>query len=166
MRGLSKQIAKRSKLILVIAILLLVPSAIGFLNTDINYDILSYLPDNLSTTQAEKILKDEFDCGSLAMLIVENMEDKDVSKLKEKLTKVEGVKDVLWVDDVVDLSVPRELLPKDVTDLLYTENSTLMVIKLEEGSAALKTLNAVEKIRKVTGKQAFLSGMASIIKRH
>lgn len=83
MRGLSKQIAKRSKLILVIAILLLVPSAIGFLNTDINYDILSYLPDNLSTTQAEKILKDEFDCGSLAMLIVENMEDKDVAKLKE-----------------------------------------------------------------------------------
>lgn len=164
MRGLSKQIAKRSKLILVIAILLLVPSAIGFLNTDINYDILSYLPDNLSTTQAEKILKDEFDCGSLAMLIVENMEDKDVSKLKEKLTKVEGVKDVLWVDDVVDLSVPRELLPKDVTDLLYTENSTLMVIKLEEGSAALKTLNAVEEIRTVTGKQAFLSGMASIIK--
>ncbi|MFR3498665.1 MAG: efflux RND transporter permease subunit, partial [Paraclostridium bifermentans] len=164
MRGLSKQIAKRSKLILVIAILLLVPSAIGFLNTDINYDILSYLPDNLSTTQAEKILKDEFDCGSLAMLIVENMEDKDVAKLKEKLTKVEGVKDVLWVDDVVDLSVPRELLPKDVTDLLYTENSTLMVIKLEEGSAALKTLNAVEEIRKVTGKQAFLSGMASIIK--
>ncbi|MDO7203391.1 hypothetical protein Q5M85_03275 [Paraclostridium bifermentans] len=100
------------------------------------------------------------------MLIVENMEDKDVAKLKEKLTKVEGVKDVLWVDDVVDLSVPRELLPKDVTDLLYTENSTLMVIKLEEGSAALKTLNAVEEIRKVTGKQAFLSGMASIIKRH
>ncbi|OXX82722.1 antibiotic ABC transporter permease [Paraclostridium benzoelyticum] len=164
MRGLSKQIAKRNKLILLIAILLLVPSAIGFLNTDINYDILSYLPDNLSTTQAERILKDEFDCGSLAMLIVENMEDKDVSKLKEKLTKVEGVKDVLWVDDAVDLSVPRELLPKDVTDLLYTENSTLMVIKLEEGSAALKTLNAVEEIRKVTGKQAFLSGMASIIK--
>ena len=164
MRGLSKQIAKKSKLILVIAILLLIPSAIGFINTDINYDILSYLPDNLSTTKAEKILKEKFDCGSLAMLIVENMEDKDVSKLKEKLAKVEGVKDVLWVDDIVDLSVPKEFLPKNVTDLAYSKNSTLMVIKLEEGSAALKTLNAIEKIRKITGKQAFLSGMASIIK--
>ncbi|MEG0873644.1 MAG: hypothetical protein RSG48_06840 [Clostridia bacterium] len=88
MRGLSKQIAKKSKLILVVAILLLIPSAIGFLKTDINYDILSYLPQDLSTTQSEKILKDDFDCGSLAMLIVENMQDKDVSKLKEKLIPV------------------------------------------------------------------------------
>ena len=164
MRGLSKQIAKKSKLILIISILLLIPSAIGFLKTDINYDILSYLPNDLSTTQAEEILKDNFDCGSLAMLIIENMKDKDVSKLKEKLTTVEGVNDVLWIDDFLDLSVPKEMLPKDIKDLLYTENSTLMVIKLEEGSAALKTLNAVEEIRSITGKQAFLSGMASIIK--
>ncbi|CEQ09069.1 antibiotic ABC transporter permease [[Clostridium] sordellii] len=164
MRGLSKLIAKKSKLILVIAILLLIPSAIGFLKTDINYDILSYLPDNLSTTQAEKILKEDFNCGSLAMLIVENMEDKDVSKLKEKVSKVDGVVDVLWIDDFLDLSVPKEMLPKDINDLLYTDNSTLMVIKLEEGSASLKTLNAVESIRNITGNQAFLSGMASIIK--
>lgn len=164
MRGLSKQIAKKSKLILVIAILLLIPSAIGFLKTDINYDILSYLPNDLSTTQAEEILKDNFDCGSLAMLIIENMKDKDVSNLKEKLTTVEGVNDILWIDDFLDLSVPKEILPKYIKDLLYTENSTLMVIKLEEGSAALKTLNAVEEIRSITGKQAFLSGMASIIK--
>ena len=164
MRGLSKLIAKKSKLILVIAILLLIPSAIGFLKTDINYDILSYLPDNLSTTQAEKILKEDFNCGSLAMLIVENMEDKDVSKLKEKVSKVDGVVDVLWIDDFLDLSVPKEMLPKYINDLLYTDNSTLMVIKLEEGSASLKTLNAVESIRNVTGNQAFLSGMASIIK--
>ncbi|CEP90395.1 antibiotic ABC transporter permease [[Clostridium] sordellii] len=164
MRGLSKLIAKKSKLILVIAILLLIPSAIGFLKTDINYDILSYLPDNLSTTQAEKILKEDFNCGSLAMLIVENMEDKDVSKLKEKVSKVDGVVDVLWIDDFLDLSVPKEMLPKDINNLLYTDNSTLMVIKLEEGSASLKTLNAVESIRNITGNQAFLSGMASIIK--
>lgn len=164
MRGLSKLIAKKSKLILVIAILLLIPSAIGFLKTDINYDILSYLPDNLSTTQAEKILKEDFNCGSLAMLIVENMEDKDVSKLKEKVSKVDGVVDVLWIDDFLDLSVPKEILPKDINDLLYTDNSTLMVIKLEEGSASLKTLNAVESIRNITGNQAFLSGIASIIK--
>ncbi|MFR4765000.1 MAG: MMPL family transporter [Paraclostridium sordellii] len=98
------------------------------------------------------------------MLIVENMEDKDVSKLKEKVSKVDGVVDVLWIDDFLDLSVPKEMLPKDINDLLYTDNSTLMVIKLEEGSASLKTLNAVESIRNITGNQAFLSGMASIIK--
>lgn len=164
MRGLAKQIASKSKFILILAILLLIPSAIGFIKTDINYDILSYLPDNISTTQAEKILKDDFNCGSLSMLVVENMEDKHVAKLKEKIKKIEGVKDVLWIDDFIDLSVPKEMLPKEMIDLLYSKNSTMMVVKLEEGSANIKTLNAVEKIRKVAGKQAFLSGMAGIIK--
>lgn len=164
MRGLAKQIASKSKFILIVAILLLIPSAIGFIKTDINYDILSYLPDNISTTQAEKILKYDFDCGSLSMLIVENMEDKDVAKLKEKIKEIDGVKDILWIDDFLDLSVPREMLPEEITDLLYRENSTMMVVKLEEGSANIKTLNAVEEIRKVAGKQAFLSGMAGIIK--
>lgn len=164
MRGLSNQIARKSKLILIVAIVLLVPAAFGYFNTDINYDILSYLPDNLSTTQAEEILKEDFDCGSLAMLIVENMDNKDVSKLKEKIKKVDGVNDVMWVDDLADITVPKEMLPKDIADLLYTDNSTLMIIKLSEGSANIKTLNAVEEIRSITGKQAFLSGMASIIK--
>lgn len=164
MRGLSKQIAAKSKLILLVAILLLVPSVIGFIKTDINYDILSYLPKNISTTQAEKILKNEFDCGSLAMLIVENMEDKDVSKLKDKVKKVDGVKDIIWIDDFIDETVPREMLPSDINKLLYRENSTMMVIKLEEGSANIKTLNAIDDIRNIAGKQSFLSGMASIIK--
>ena len=128
MNRLAKQIAGHRKLILFIAIFLLIPSVWGFIKTDINYDILSYLPDDSSTIKAEKILKEDFDCGSLAMLIVENMEDKDVAKLKEKVVKVEGVQDVLWIDDFMDLSVPKEILPKDMVDFLYSgDNSTMMV---------------------------------------
>ncbi|RDY27869.1 antibiotic ABC transporter permease [Romboutsia weinsteinii] len=164
MKKLATKIAKNSKLILLIAVILIIPSVYGFIKTDINYDLLSYLPDNISTTKAEKILKDEFDCGSLAMLIVENMQDKDVSKLKEKVKGVEGVKDVIWIDDFVDVSMPREMLPKEITDLLYRDNSTMMVIKLEEGTAHIKTQNAVGEIRKLAGKQAFLSGMSGIVK--
>ncbi len=102
-----------------LAVILLIPSVFGYFNTNINYDILSYLPNNISTTKAEKILKDDFGCGTLAMLIVENMDDKDVAKIKDKVAKVDGVADVLWVDDFMDLSVPKEILPKD---MLIVEN--------------------------------------------
>lgn len=165
MEKIAEKIAKNSKLILLSAIILLVPSIFGYFHTDINYDILSYLPDNISTTKAEGILKDEFGCGTLAMLIVENMEDKDVAKIKDKVTQVEGVAEVLWVDDFMDLSVPKEILPNDMTEFLYNgDKSTMMIVKMEEGTATIKTQNAVESIRKIAGKQAFLSGMCGIVK--
>jgi len=165
MERISKAIAKNSKAILLLAIILLVPAVFGFIKTDVNYDILSYLPEETSTMQAEKILKDEFGCGSVAMLIVEDMQDKDVAEIKDKVAKLDGVKKALWVDDFVDLSVPKEILPKDMTDLLYNgDKSTMIIVMLKEGTATLTTQNTVEQIRKIVGEQGFLSGMSGIIK--
>ena len=164
MNKVSKAIAQSRMLILVIAFLLLIPSVLGYLKTDVNYDILGYLPDELDTRIAQSILKDDFDCGSLGMLIVENMEDKDVSKLKEEVKKVEGVNDVIWIDDAIDLSVPKEILPEDIRDIFYSENSTLMIIKFAGTDASTETENALSDVRKIAGKQAFLSGVAGVIK--
>lgn len=164
MNKVSKAIAQSRMLILVIAFLLLIPSVLGYLKTDVNYDILGYLPDELDTRIAQSILKDDFDCGSLGMLIVENMEDKDVSKLKEEVKKVKGVNDVIWIDDAIDLSVPKEILPEDIRDIFYSENSTLMIIKFVGTDASTETENALSDVRKIAGKQAFLSGVAGVIK--
>ncbi|WP_302653901.1 RND family transporter [uncultured Clostridium sp.] len=164
MNKVSKAIAQSRMLILVIAFLLLIPSVLGYLKTDVNYDILGYLPDELDTRIAQSILKDDFDCGSLGMLIVENMENKDVSKLKEEVKKVEGVNDVIWIDDAIDLSVPKEILPEDIRDIFYSENSTLMIIKFAGTDASTETENALSDVRKIAGKQAFLSGVAGVIK--
>lgn len=165
MERIAKKIANHSKLILLLAVILLIPSVFGYFNTNINYDILSYLPNNISTTKAEKILKDDFGCGTLSMLIVENMDDKDVAKIKDKVAKVDGVADVLWVDDFMDLSVPKEILPKDMTDFLYNgDKSTMMIIKMEKATGDIKTQNAVSSIRNIAGKQSFLSGMCGILK--
>ena len=164
MNKVSKAIAQSRILILVIAFLLLIPSVLGYLKTDVNYDILGYLPDELDTRIAQSLLKDDFDCGSLGMLIVENMEDKDVSKLKEEVKKVEGVNDVIWIDDAIDLSVPKEILPEDIRDIFYSENSTLMIIKFVGTDASTETENALSDVRKIAGKQAFLSGVAGVIK--
>ncbi len=164
MNKVSKAIAQSRMLILVIAFLLLIPSVLGYLKTDINYDILGYLPDELDTRIAQSILKDDFDCGSLGMLIVENMENKDVSKLKEEVKKVEGVNDVIWIDDAIDLSVPKEILPEDIRDIFYSENSTLMIIKFAGTDASTETEKALSDVRKIAGRQAFLSGVAGVIK--
>lgn len=164
MNKVSKAIAQSRMLILVIAFILLIPSVLGYLKTDVNYDILGYLPDELDTRIAQSILKDDFDCGSLGMLIVENMENKDVSKLKEEVKKVEGVNDVIWIDDAIDLSVPREILPEDIRDIFYSENSTLMIIKFAGTDASTETEKALSDVRKIAGKQAFLSGVAGVIK--
>ena len=165
MERISKWIAKHSKIILLLAIILIIPAAFGYLKTDVNYDILSYLPEETSTMQAEKILKDDFGCGSVAMLIVEDMPDKDVAKIKDKVAKLDGVKKALWVDDFVDLSVPKEILPKDMTDLLYNgDKSTMIIVMLKEGTATLTTQNTVQQIRDIVGVQGFLSGMSGIIK--
>lgn len=164
MNKVSKTIAQSRMFILVIAFLLLIPSVLGYLKTDVNYDILGYLPDELDTRIAQSILKDDFDCGSLGMLIVENMENKDVSKLKEEVKKVEGVNDVIWIDDAIDLSVPKEILPEDIRDIFYSENSTLMIIKFAGTDASTETEKALSDVRKIAGKQAFLSGVAGVIK--
>ena len=65
----------------------------------------------------------------------------------------------------MDLSVPKEILPKDIVDFLYSgDSSTMMVLKLKDGTASLQTMNAIDEIRAIAGKEAFLSGMAGIVK--
>lgn len=164
MKKISQLIAKNRVLILIIAIILLIPSAIGYFNTKVNYDILSYLPNDLETREAQRILKDEFDCGSLAMLIVEGMDNKDVAKLKEKVEVVDGVSEVIWINDALDISVPKEILPDLVKNIFFSDNSTMMIVKLRDTDASESTEKAIEEIRKITGKQAFLSGVAGVIK--
>lgn len=164
MRKLSQIIAKNRVVILVLAFILIIPSAFGYFSTKVNYDILSYLPSDLETRQAQSILKEQFGCGSLAMLIVEGMENKDVEKLKEKVEGVKGVNEVIWINDALDISVPIEILPSSVKDMLFSDNSTLMIVKLSETDADIDTQEAVQEIRDITGKQAFLSGVAGVIK--
>lgn len=164
MGKISEKIVKHNKLILLFAIILLVPSAFGYFGTRINYDILSYLPDNVSSIKAQNILSDEFDCGTVSMLILENMNNTDVTKIKEQVSNIDGVEKTLWIDDLADLSIPKEMLPSDLTKFFYSgNNSTMLLITFEKGTGNEKTLSGIEEIRKIAGKQAFLSGMGGML---
>ena len=137
-----KKIVKFRVPILILSILLLIPSALGYLHTRINYDVLTYLPDNIETMKGQDILVNDFGTGAFSMFIVDGMEDKDVSKLKEKIEKVDHVKEVIWYDSIADISMPKSMLPTKVYDAFNSETGTMMAIFFDEGTSSDGTMEA------------------------
>ena len=152
-------------LILLLGILLLVPSLAGYVNTRINYDILSYLPEDIETMKGQDILLEEFGTGAFSVAAVEGMDNKEVAALKQKIEKISHVKSVLWYDSLVDISVPMELLPEDIEKAFENKekNTTLMIVMMDTSMSADETLQAIEEIRELTDQQCFLSGMSSVV---
>lgn len=163
MVNFGKIIAKHKAIIVALSFLLLIPSVFGFISTRINYDLLSYLPNSLETVEGQDILVEEFGMGAFSMAIVENMELKDVQQLKEKMEKVEHVKDVLWYDSFADISIPMQMLPTKIKDAFNNGNSTMMVALFDDTTSADNTMQAISELRKVVGKQCFISGMSGIV---
>ena len=165
MNKLSRGIVKGRFIILLLAVLLLIPSAIGYFNTRINYDVLTYLPKEIETMKGQQILLDEFGVGSFSMYMVEGMEDKEVADLKSEIEAVDHVKDVLWYDSFMDLSIPMEMLPSDIYEAFNNADTdtTMMFIMYDTGISADETMDAVGEIRKISTEQCFLSGMSAIV---
>ena len=158
-----KKIVKFRVPILILSIILLIPAVWGYVNTRINYDVLTYLPEDIETMQGQEIMTNDFGIGAFSMLMVDGMEDKDIVKLKEKVEKVDGVENVLWYDSLADISVPQSMLPSKLYDEYNTEDGTMMAVFFSGGTSSDETMKAVTEIRKITGKQCFLSGMSAIV---
>jgi len=158
-----KKIVKFRVPILILSIILLIPAVWGYVNTRINYDVLTYLPEDIETMQGQEIMTNDFGIGAFSMLMVDGMEDKDIVKLKEKVEKVDGVENVLWYDSLADISVPQSVLPSKLYDEYNTEDGTMMAVFFKDGTSSDETMKAVTEIRKVTGKECFLSGMSAIV---
>lgn len=163
MIGFGKFITKHKKLIVIISVLLLIPAVFGFINTRVNYDILSYLPKDIETMVGQQILVDDFKTGAFSMVVLEGMEEKDVTALKSKIEKVDSVSNVIWYDSLLDISVPMTMLPDKIKDAFNTENTTLMAVTFEQSTSADETMSAIKEIRKLADKQVFVSGMSAII---
>ncbi len=157
-------IAKHRKLVLIIATLLLIPAIYGNIMTKINYEILDYLPEELESVKGKNILSKEFNDAASGMLIIENMEAKDVLKTKEKLLDIEGVDGITWVDDFVDITVPKDMLPDELKEMFYRDNSTLLMIDFTAESSSPVTQEAIGEIRGELDRQSFLSGMSVVLK--
>ena len=163
MVNFGKKVVKYRVLILILGVLLLIPSVFGYLNTRVNYDVLTYLPDNIETMKGQDILVNDFGTGAFSMFIVDGMEEKDVAKLKEKIEKVDHVANVIWYDSIADISVPMSMLPDDIYDVFNSDTGTMMAIFFDEGTSSDGTMDAIAQIRKIAGKQCFLSGMSAVV---
>lgn len=149
--------------ILILSLVLLIPSFLGYVNTKVNYDILSYLPKDIETMVGQDILVDEFGTGAFSMFIVKGMEPKDVSELCQKIGQVDHVEKVLWYDSVMDLTIPMEMLPDELYKAFNSGEATMMIIIFDETTSADGTMEAIKNIRKIADKDCFLSGMSAVV---
>lgn len=163
MVAFGKKVVKFRIPILIISILLLIPAGLGYVNTRVNYDVLTYLPEDIETMQGQDILVKDFGTGAFSMFIVDGMEDKEVSALKAKIENVEHVQKVLWYDSLADISMPKSMIPKDVYEVFNSDTGTMLAIFFDEGTSSDGTMDAIGEIRKLAGKQCFLSGMSAIV---
>lgn len=158
-----KAVVKLRHAILVIALVLLIPSVIGMAKTHVNYDMLSYLPDDMESVKGQDLLMDEFHKGGFSILVLENMKTNDVTKLKKDIEKVDHVESIVNLQDVMNPSVPISMYPKVVQDNINNKNATMLVTFYDTGISDEHTLNAVDQIRKMSSKDTYVAGMTSMV---
>ncbi len=163
MSRFGKAVVKLRIPILIISLILLVPSAAGYFKTRINYDVLTYLPDDIETMKGQKILAEDFGTGAFSLVVVEGMKDKDIVELKSKIEQVENVKSVIWYDTLLDISIPEELIPEELYKAFRNGEDTLMAVLFSSTMSSDETMDAIQEIRKLTDEQVYISGMSAMV---
>ncbi len=164
MINFGKGVVKNRVLILILSFLLLIPAGISFINTRINFDILSYLPKEIETMKGQDILVDEFGTGALSFVIIEDMQDKDIEILANDIKELDGVEKVVWYGTIADSSVPREVLPDELYDFFNNADadSQLMLVTFRDTMGSDETMEAIDKMNEMVENHCFVSGMAAV----
>ncbi len=158
-----KLICKNKILIVIISLLLLIPAGIGYIKTKVNYDILVYLPSDIETLKGEHILTDDFHMGAFSITIVENMASQDLLKLEDQFRKIDGVTNVISINDIIGTSIPIEVIPNEIRDKVAKDNTKLVLITFKNSTSDDITLNAVEEMRKITDDSVRIGGMSAMV---
>ncbi|MBQ7535055.1 MAG: MMPL family transporter [Stomatobaculum sp.] len=160
---LARRIVSRPKLIIAAALLLLIPSLLGFLGTKVNYDVLSYLPEDIRSVEGEKLLEDPFKAAATSMVIVEGMPAKYTGSLVRSIEEVDHVSNVLWISDLLGIQVPTGVLPKDLKENFFSDDATMMIVQFDTALSSDETMDAVAEIRRLTNEHCFVSGMSAVV---
>lgn len=165
MINFGKGVVKLRVPIFILSLILLIPSALGYFHTRVNYDILTYLPEEIDTMKGQDILLDEFGTGAFSICVVEGMEAQDVVKMCDKMDEVDHVKKVVSYDSITDSAIPEDMLPKDLKEVFINEenDAKLMAILFDSSMSADETMDAIEELRKVADKQCYISGMSAVV---
>lgn len=164
MRTFAKGVATHKKTVLIVSVLLMLVSVYGYVNTRVNYDLLTYLPKELNSMKGQEVVDKVFHRAATGMLVIEDMADKDVLKVKESVGQVAGVEKVTWISDLLDITIPKTFLPDELKEIFYRENTTLLMIEFSNPGSSDETQDAIVEIRELMNDQCFLSGMSVILR--
>jgi uncharacterized protein len=151
-------IIKHRKWVVIFFSLLIIPSVIGNIMTEVNYDMASYLPEELDSVKGNKILSEEFGLSDTLYLLLGDRELWDVAELKVKLESTPGVSEVIWLNDYTDINVPGNFIPAEIKDQFISEKSTILQIQIYGNSQEASTGKIIEEIKEITGEEAYLGG--------
>ena len=161
---IAHRLTRKPKLVALIAVLMLIPSVIGYAATRINYDILSYLPQDLPSSQGEKLLEEPFHMAATSMLVVEGMPAGYTNDLINAIKDVPGVSNAIWVSNLVGIQLPTDMIPADFREMFYSGDSTMMIIQYEKAGASDDTMQAIHQIRNICNEKCFLAGFSVVVK--
>lgn len=171
MKKISDLVVNKPKLIVLISLLLLIPATISYIFTNVNYDILSYLPSKLDSVKGETILEEDFGGGSMTIVLVKTVDDNGgkispntVMKLKNNISEIKNVSNVLWADNIMDTSVPGDILPDDVKNVFYSSDGeyTMMFVSYSEDASSKDIIKSVKEIKKILPENCYLSGISAM----
>lgn len=163
MEKLARTLTRKPKLVALIAVLLLIPSLIGFINTRVNYDILTYLPKDLESSQGMDMLEEPFHMAATSMLIVEDMPSGYSNELINEIKKIDGVSNAIWISNVVGIQIPTDMIPAQYRDMFFSGNATMMIVQYEKAGASEETMQAIKDVRSLCNEKCFLAGFSVLI---
>lgn len=159
----SKAVVRLRVPIILLALALLVPSAIGMAATRVNYDLLTYLPGEIDTMIGQDKLMDQFGKGAFSFIVVEGMPEEDVSALRDRVEQIDHVDSAIWYTSFSDMSIPMEMLPKKLYDAFNQGDATMIAVFFDGSTSEDGTMQAFQEIRRVCGERCFVSGMTAMV---
>lgn len=163
MKKIRDFITNHNLLIVIISLLLLIPSGIGYMNTRINYDILVYLPEDYDTVKGQNILTEDFNMGAFSFVMLDNMSNYDMLKLEEKIRKIDSVNLAVSLADVTDTTIPIDMIPDNVKEKLSHDKEKVIVVTFANSTSNDKTINAIRELRKTVKNASSVSGMTAMV---
>ena len=162
MKKFSFFIVKNKIIIIIISLLMIIPSIIGYIGTKTNYDILVYLPSDIETLKGQNILKDDFNMGAFSVSLVDNkVSDKDLVELENKIRNIDCVTNVVSINDISGTTIPKEMIPKNLLDKVSSDDSKLLLITFKTGTSDEETTTAIKEIEELS-KDLKVGGMSAM----
>ena len=161
---IAKWLTRKPKLVAMMAVLMLIPAAIGYISTRINYDILSYLPEDLESSHGEKLLEEPFKMAATSMLVVESMPAGYTNSLLNDIKAIDGVSNAIWISNLMGIQIPTDMIPANFRDMFFAGDATMMIIQYSHPGASDETMEAIEQVRRACNEKCFLAGFSVVIK--